>query len=274
VEENAMSPQSSATATLTNEDLQDRHDLTRQVAAVCRQELRTFLDALAPLFRPRRLLGDFVEGSGRETVRDARENFDRLREAFAAACGRPFELRRDLAAPLEAPATQMQIHDWEYVHRARTDREARSIAVTAPLTWVLMYPSVYSLSMMRQVAAGKQERNYDAVHAFALRACILKLLLEREPHLTSVLEGLRYQVEIRKLPELGELPLVTLSAPVATCRPPDDLLLVATGLSGRAVFQEVLDLESANQIRDPVRDRISGILREHLAGHTREEQGR
>src|SRR5215472_10816769 len=160
-----MSPQSSATATLTNEDLQDRHDLTRQVAAVCRQELRTFLDALAPLFRPRRLLGDFVEGSGRESVLDARENFARLQEAFVGVCGRPFELRRDLTSPLEAPPTQMQIYEWEYMYEARTDRERRSIAVTAPLTWILMYPSVYSISMMRQVAAGRQERNYEAVRS-------------------------------------------------------------------------------------------------------------
>jgi len=258
-----MSAQSTAAPTLTSEDLRDRHKLTREVAAFCRQELRTYLDALAPLFRPRRLLGDFVEGGGRENVPAARENFAHLQEAFVGVCGRPFELRRDLTSPLEAPPTQMQIYEWEYMYEARTEGEGRSIAVTAPLTWILMYPSVYSISMMRQVAAGRQERNYEAVRSFVLRACILKLLLEQESQLTAVLEGLRYRIETRKLPDLGDLPLVTVSAPVATYRPADDLLLPATGLSGRAVFQEVLDLESANQIRDPVRERISAILRKN-----------
>jgi hypothetical protein len=266
-----MSPQSTFAPALTSAELLDRHDLTRRVAAVCRQELRTCLDALAQLFRPRRVLGDFVEGSGREGVPDAAENFARLQDMFSSVCGRPFELRRELASPLEAPPTQMQVYDWEYVHRARNDRETRTMVVTAPLTWVVMYPSVYSLSMMRQVTAGKQERNYEAVHAFVLRACMFSLLLERDTRLVWVLEGLRYHVEFRKLPELGELPLVTLSAPVRTYRPSDELLLTATGLSGRAMFQEVLDLESANQIRDPVRERITAILREHTAGGPREE---
>ena len=115
------------------------------------------------------------------------------------------------------------------------------------------------------VAAGRQERDYEAVRSFALRACMLNLLFERHPGLAAVLEGLRYKVDIRKLPELGELPLVTLSAPAATSRPPDDVLLTATGLSGRAVFQEVLDIASVEEIRDPLRDRIGALLRDHRA---------
>lgn len=262
-----MSPQSTIAVSVTSEDLQARHDLTRQVAACCRQEIRTYLDALAPLFRPRRLLGDYVEGSGRESVPDAAQNFTRLQEAFSRVCGRPFDLRPGLSSPIESPPTQMRLADWEYIHEARAGRERKQITVTAPLTWVLGYPSVYSLPMMRQVAAGRQERDADAVRSFVLRACTLALLLERQPKLTGLLEGLRYQVEVRKLPELGELPLMTLSAPVATFRPSDEILLAATGLSGRAVFEEVVDIEGAEQIRDPLRERILAILHPQSPAH-------
>jgi hypothetical protein len=258
-----MTAEPPTAASLTGEELQQRHDLTRQVAALCRQQLRGYLDALAPLFRPRRVLGDFVEGNGRESVPDARQNLARLQDAFGTLSGRPLELRRDLPSPIESPSTQMQFYDWEYVHEAGADRDRKRIAVMAPLTWVLSYPSIYTLSMMRQVAIGRQERNYDAVHAFALRACILHLLFEKQSGLVALLEGLRYKVEIRKLPELGELPLVTLSAPVSTFRPSDDLLLAATGLSGRAVFQEVLDISTADPLHDPFEERLGAILRNH-----------
>jgi hypothetical protein len=266
-----MIPQPVSAPALTSEDLQERHNVTREVANFCRQELRTHLETLAPLFRPRRVLGEYIEGNGRESVADAQRNFTELRDAFARLRGSPFELRPDLSSPIESPATQMQLYEWEYVHDARAGRDRRPITVTAPLTWVLTYPSLYSLSMMRLAATGRQERNYEAVHAFVLRACLLRLLFEKQSGLKTLLEGLRYKVEFRKLPELRDLPLVTVSAPVSTFRPSDDLVLSATGLSGRAVFQEVLDLESAARLRDPFQERIAAILRGESAAASRAE---
>jgi hypothetical protein len=239
-------------APLNSADLSQRHHLTREVANFCRQQLRTYLDALAPLFRPRCVLGDCVEGAGRESVPDAEQNFAALRESFIRVCGRPFDLRRELARPIDSTPTQMQLYEWEYRHGA--------VTITSPLTWVLTYPSVYSLPLMRQVAAGKQQRDPEAVRSFVLRACMLNLLFEKQPQLATLLEGLRYKVELRKLPDLGDLPLITVSAPVSTFRPPDDILSIATGLSGRAVFQEVLDMESAAKIDDPLQSRLSALL--------------
>ncbi len=260
-----MSPQTTVAPALTNAELLERHNVTKEVANFCRQQLRIYLDAMAPLFRPRLLLGDCVEGNGRESVPDGQQNFTALKESFSRVGGRPFDLRRELSPPIESPPTQMQLYEWEYVHEAGTGRERKQITVTAPLTWVLTYPSVYSLPLMRQVAAGKQGRDYEAVRSFALRACLLSLMFQKLPQLRTLLEGLRYKVEFRKLPDLGELPLVTLSAPVSTFRPSDDLLLIATGLSGRAGFQEVLDTDSATRIHDPLQDRIAAILHDHPA---------
>ena len=258
-----MTPQTIATSELTSEQLLERHHLTKEVANLCRQQLRAYLDALAPLFRPRRVLGDRVEGNGRESVPEAQQNFAVLAQTYSRISGRPFDLRRDLAPPIESPSTQMQLSEWEYLHEIRTGRERRQIMVTSPLTWVLTYPCTYSLPLMRQVAAGRQERDYEAVRSFALRACILSLLFEKQPQLVTLLEGLRYKVELRTLPDLGELPLVTISAPVTAFRPSDELLMIATGFSGRAVFQEVLDTAAATRVRDPLQDRISAILRNH-----------
>ena len=127
------------------------HGITQQIEKICRGQLRTYLDALAPLFRPRRLFGNHMEGPGKETVPNADQNLNDLREVYFKACGRPFDLRKELPIPLESVPTQIQLHEWEYSHDVQTERERATINITAPLTWVLAYPSPHSYSMVRQL---------------------------------------------------------------------------------------------------------------------------
>jgi hypothetical protein len=178
---------------------------------------------------------------------------------YFKACGRPFDLRKELPTPLESFGGQIALYEWEYLYDVRST-EARTITVVSPLTWVLAYPSTYTLSMMRQVVAGKQERDAEGVRSFVLRACLMHLLFSKLPDLDALFEGLRYQVEIRKSPQLGDLPMVTVSAPVPTIRPADDLLLAATALSGRSAFEEVIDDYQATHIPDPLQAQILKVL--------------
>jgi hypothetical protein len=96
-----------------------------------------------------------------------------------------------------------------------------------------------------------------------LRACLLDLHLTKLPAISDLLAGLHYRVEVRHSPELGELPLVTISAPFRTIRPPDHLVTMASGLTGGDTFTEVLDIESVRARRDPLRDAVAVILRNH-----------
>jgi hypothetical protein len=114
--------------------------------------------------------------------------------------------------------------------------------------------------MMWQVVAGKQERDAEGVRSFVLRACLMQLQFAKLPELAALFEGLRYRVEVRKSPQLGDLPLVTVSAPVRTVRPADDLLLAATGLSGRTGFEEVIDDHQAAHLADPMQAQILKVL--------------
>jgi hypothetical protein len=245
---------------LTHEQLPRLHNLTAQVQKICRGQLKSYLDALAPLFRPRRVLGDRMEGAGKESVTGADQTYAELREIYFKACRRPFDLRKDLPNPLESVGTQIGLYEWEYVYDVRTERESRSITVVSPLTWVITYPSTYSLSMLRQVIAGKQERDAEGVRTFVLRSCLMHLQFLKLPDLKALFEGLRYHIEVRKSPQLGELPLVTVSAPIRTVRPADDLLLAATGLSGRTGFEEVIDDYQAAHIADPLQAQILKVL--------------
>ena len=242
------------------EQLGRLHGITQQVEKICRAQLRTYLDALAPLFRPRRLLGNHIEGASKETVSNPDQNLNDLREIYYKACARPFELRKELPVPLESVSTQIQLHEWEYSRDVLTERGSSKVAITAPLTWVLAYPSAYSLGMMRQVVMGKQERDLESVSSFVLRASIMHLMFSHLPELTAIFDGLRYRVETRRSPELGDLPLVTVSAPIATVLPADDLLLLASSLAGRSGFVEVVDPHQAANIPDPLQDQITKIL--------------
>ncbi|HLG98927.1 MAG TPA: hypothetical protein VKX49_21630 [Bryobacteraceae bacterium] len=258
-----MNPQTGVGQAMDSEQLLHLHNLTKDVAKLFRTQLRDCLEALAPLFRPRRVLGDHIEGSGRESVLGADQNFAELKDIYSRVCSRPFDLRSELSTPLESIPAQVQLYEWEYTHDVRTDRDRRTINVVAPMTWVLAYSSTYTFPLMRQLLTVKQERDQESVRAFVLRACIMHLLFNKNPTLGALFEGLRYKVETRKCSQLGELPLITLSAPLRTLRPSDELLVMATGLSGRTAFEEVLDRATAWRIPDPLQDQVTVLLREH-----------
>lgn len=249
--------------TLNLEQLLQLHALTKDVAKFCQKQLRGYLDTIALLFRPRRTLGDAIEGSDRESAVGSERNVVEFRDLYQRVCGRPFDLRPDLTFPLESVSTQIQLYDWEYLHSTNTDRGWRAIKVTSPLTWVLAYSSNYSLSMIRQVLAGKEARDSDAVRAFVLRACLMQLQFAKFPAIADLLGGLRYRVEVRHSPEMGDLPLVTISAPFATVRPSDTLVSMASGLAGGTSFAEVLDVETVRNLEDPIRQEVAGIFRRH-----------
>jgi hypothetical protein len=249
--------------TLNLEQLLQLHALTKDVAKFCQKQLRGYLETLALLFRPRRMLGDAMEGVEREPAGGSDKNVAELRDLFRRVAVRPFDLRPELSFPLESVSTHLQLYDWEYLHSTQTDRGWRTIKVTAPLTWVVAYSSTYSLSMLRQVLEGKEQRDADAVRAFVLRACLMHQHFTKFPAIAELLAGLRYHVEVRRSPEIGELPLVTISAPFATLRPTDHLVTMASGVAGGATFSEVLDLQSAHGLRDPLRHEVAEIFKRH-----------
>jgi hypothetical protein len=239
------------------------HTLTKEVSRLCQKQLRGYLDTLALLFRPRRMLGDAVEGAERESVGGADRNVAELRDLYRKVAPRPFGLRPELSLPLESVSTQIQLYEWEYLHDTKTDHGWRSIKVTSPLTWVVAYSSTCSLSMLRQVLAGKEERNDEAVRAFVLRACLMHLHFLKFPAIAELLAGLRYQVEVRQSAETGDLPFVTVSAPFSTIRPPDSLVTVAASLAGGDTFSEVLDLGTVQNLKDPLREQVAAVFRKH-----------
>lgn len=248
---------------ISPDELLNLRSATEALSAATVARLRTQLEILAPLFRPRRFLGDCMEGAGKEGAVGAERNAKELQELYARIAVKPFELRPELSTPLESVQTQFRLHEWEYIHPTQTERGWQSIRVTTPLTWVVCYDSPYSLAGLRDVISGHARRDSDAVRAFVLRACIMNELFRNFPSLIELLAGLRYRLEIRRSPSFGELPLITISAPFRTIRPPDNLVALAAGLAGGQTFAEILDVNSVRSLSDPVRDEARRILGQH-----------
>src|SRR5271157_4588479 len=103
------------------------HNVTNDVTKLCEKQLRDYMDAMGPLFRARRVLGDHIEGTGRESAAGADQNLAELRELYQRVIGRPFDLRRELPTPLESISTQIQLYEWEYLHEVRTENNYKTV---------------------------------------------------------------------------------------------------------------------------------------------------
>jgi hypothetical protein len=204
-----------------------------------------------------------MEGTGKEVSPTGDRNFADLSALYGRVAVRPFDLRPELRTPLESVPTHFQFDEWEYTQAVETSRGWQSIRVTTPLTWVFSFSSSYSFSALRGVVTGNGQRDAEALRSYVLRACLMHELFSKIPALPDLLAGLRYKMELRTSPQLGNLPLVTISAPFKTLRPADNVVAMASGLAGGDSFAEVLDLESVRALSDPLRDETFKILRQH-----------
>jgi hypothetical protein len=241
--------------------------VTRAVSDYLTSQLREQLSTVSSLLRPRRLLGDYIESGSPEQVVDADKNFAALNEIFARTAGKPFDLPRPLRSPLKPIGLALEIYPWEYRHEIQTGGATKVIAITSPVRFVISYASGLSLSRLRQGVAGKEDLKQDDVREFVIRACLMRLMLDKYSGIANLFRALRWEVNTETSPELGALPLTTLTAPLSSMRPPDDLILESTEMSGMSLFEEVVDVDALSQVRDPLIQKVETIVSE--AGRNR-----
>ena len=241
------------------EDLATLRERTEIIARLLRERLALQLETLRPLFAVRRLLGRHVRSTLREEIPGADRAFATLRERYAAACGRPFALPKDLEDEPLTIEPILDLHPFEYRHRLG-DGE-RTILMTNPVRWILSYRSGYSVAQLESAFEQRATLRPSDAKQFLLSALALQLLLETFPEIRGLLGELRYEVALEKRPGLGELALLTLHAPLPTFRPSDELIAKATRLSGVPAFIELIDVEALPQLSDPLLERIEAALR-------------
>ena len=235
--------------------------VTRAVSDYLVSELKEHLSTISPLLRPRRLLGDYIESGSPEQVVDADKNFAVLNEIYSKAAGKPFELPRPLRPPLKPVGLAIEVYPWEFRQEIRADGASNTVTITSPVRYVISYASGLSLSRLRQGVAGKEEQKKEDIREFVIRCCLMNTMLNRNAGITNLFRALRWEVNTATSPDLGGLPLTTLTAPLQSMLPPDKLILESTEMSGMPLFEEVIDVNMISQISDPLAQRVTNIMK-------------
>jgi hypothetical protein len=240
--------------------LRSLRKLTRAIAESLRSELKDHLSTVTLLLRPRTVLGDFVEGSTRGEVKGSDVAFRDLRSRYeAVAGGRPFGLSKELNPPIEILSSGIELVPLEYPHVAKSGSESKTVTVTQPLKWILTYSGL-APTRLRELMSAKIP-DAAQVKDVILHALVLDAVLTRQPGLLAVFEALRFPIVTEKLPGLGEVPVTCISSSVRTVRPPDDVLIESTEISGLNAFEEVVNARDIEEMKDPFREKLLDVIK-------------
>ena len=232
---------------------------TRVVADMLRAQLKEYLTVLGPLFRPKAALGDYVAGGPRESPGYADKAFAEVQAIYVRFAGeKPFGLISEMTSPLEISHTPLEIQTYEYAYTAQGPAGTKTVKVVSPLKWVLSYPG-YSLNALREVL---NQRNppEETLKRFAIHAAVLHYMVFRNPALPKMFGTLRFPINSGMLPDFGGLPIVSIFSAVPTVRPSDDVIIDSTEISGTSLFEEVVDPDAVNLLRDPLREELAAAL--------------
>lgn len=244
---------------LDNKEFVRQRQATERIASALGKRLAAHLEVTAPLFVPRNLLGSYVKSASMEDVPGSDKAFADLQERYAAVCEKPFSLPRKLPTPMPPVSTHLDAAPFQYALPI-PGAEGRPVSVTSPVRWILSYRGECPLSRLRAMVSGTESRVPEEMRQALVNLIVPGVYLKQFPPLRQLLEDLRYRVETVELPDLGGLPVVVLGAPLPTFLPPDDFILQVTQLSGVAAFQEIVDRDGIEKLRDPLRGLLHGLL--------------
>ena len=232
---------------------------SQKVSGFLQKRLNDYLQTLTPLFAPRKILGEFMESAFKERVHGADANFVALEEAFKSLAREPFDIPAKLGAPIPTIRNQLELHPWQYRYQIGGDA-GRSVTITSPVRWNLTYGCGTTLSDIMQHQTGEEGLEPGEIREFTIRALALSKLIETSPAIQVMLQDLRFPVAIEKAPQTGDLPLIVISSDLATFRPQDDLIETVTQLSGKPVFEELIDLGAVESLPDPFKAKVLELL--------------
>ena len=238
-----------------------RRKLTRAIAEVARAQMTEHLATLAPLLRPRNVLGDYVEDGVKESTRRSDKAFKELQALYeGVASTRPFNLPRELSLPLRLSGSSgLEITPVDTAYPIPSGTDVRTIMVRSPLTWTLTY-SGYSPSRLPELIKSKLRAGEELTH-LVLGYLLLHVVVTNSPGLMSVFEALHFPITTTTLAEFGPLPITRIGPAISTSRPSDEVILQSAELTGMDAFEEVVNVDDLSRLGDPFKDRLMEIAR-------------
>lgn len=233
---------------------------TRAIAEVLHGQLKEYLAVLTPLFRPSSILAEYIQGGPREVSPAATKAFQELQSVYQAAAGsKPFSLPKELKPPLDLVRPTLELSPMEYPYNLKVGGQTKTVSITPPFKWVLSYTE-FGLGRLKQLLADPHRTDSDASR-FVLHYCALHVVTSRQAAATQMLDALHFDLNSTRLPEFGDLPITCVASSVPTLRPPDEVIVESTEVSGRDAFEEVVDVEGILSLRDSFKERLVDVLR-------------
>jgi hypothetical protein len=235
--------------------------LTRAITDEVRVRMTEYLKALAPLLRPKAVLGDYVQGGPKEPSRRADKAFGDLKTLYESiAVARPFNLPHELSTPLSLGNVGLEITPLDYIHEAKSGPTSRRIKVRRPLTWVLTYAE-FPPNRLEELLDGKA-RSVEEVQRFVLHYIVLHVATKNDPALMQVFDALHFPLTPSRIPKFGDLPITRIGIPVETTRPSDSLVIQSAELTGMDAFEEIVKVDDIATLGDPLKARLLEIARQ------------
>ena len=239
--------------------------LTRAIGEVVRSQMTEHLATLAPLLRPKMVLGDYVEDGTKEATRRSEKAYKDLQALYeSVASTKPFNLPRELPATLRLAGSGLEITPLDTARVIKTGSDARSIMVRSPLTWTLSY-SGYGIGRLPDLLNAKL-RGGDELTQFVIAYLLMHVVTTNSPGLLHVFESLHFPITTTTVPEFGPLPITRIGIPISTSRPADDVILQVADLTGMDAFEEVIQVADLSRLDDPLKTRLVSLAREQAPG--------
>jgi hypothetical protein len=236
--------------------------LTRAIADSVRAQMTEYLATLAPLLRPKMVLGDYVEDGSKESTRRSDKAYKELQALYEkVAATKPYNLPRELTPPLRLSGSGLEITAVDTPHIIQSGSEARTIMVRSPLTWTLTYGG-YAPTKLPELLKTKL-RAGEELTQLVLSYLMMHVVVTNSPGLMQAFEALHFPITTTTLPEFGPLPITRIGVAISTTRPSDAVILEYAELTGMDAFEEIVNVDDLTQLRDPLKERLLELARQH-----------
>jgi hypothetical protein len=237
--------------------------LTRAIAEVARAQMTEHLATLAPLLRPKMVLGDYVEDGTKEGGRRSEKAYKDLVALYeSVAVPKPFNLAREFSTPLRLTGSGLEITPVDTACVVQSGSDSRTITVRSPLTWTLSY-SGYGPQRLPELLKNRLQSADELTH-FVMSYLLMHVVINNSPGLMNVFEALHFPITSTTLPEFGPLPITRIGLPVSTTRPADEMILQVADLTGMDAFEEVIAVSDLSGLRDPLKTRLLDLARQQV----------
>ncbi len=188
---------------------------TEAVSKLLRLQIVAHSETLRPLLAPERIFGKLA--GGKNEVRGADSALEELKKNYRPFTSKPYDLPSEFNPQwLTLVGTALEFHPWSYSYAI----DGKTITMTSPVRWVVIYQSNYDLARVKALLVGKEAVRLDFLRQFVVNALVLPIILSRTPGLVPLFADLRYGLKVETPGDLGGLPVVTITSVLNSFRPP------------------------------------------------------